>query len=255
MLDMIKGLMMALIDILWPKSCHICSKIIKKQANAFDKYICADCYAGMKRTPAVCCQLCGSNLNTDNEHKHLRCRYCSQNPPAYQRLLSCYQYEGPVKKLIHSFKYERRPYLAKSITQLIQNRLSEHDGAFLKTFDYLVAVPLHPARLREREFNQSELIAKELSKGFNKPVLAALKKIKHTKSQTTLNRMDRFTNLNDAFALNKDICVKGKNILIIDDVATTTATIKEISTLLKQSGAGHISILTFAKGSNDETIA
>lgn len=246
---------MAFIDILWPKSCHICSKIMKRQLNGFDKYICASCFADMKKNALISCQICGANLDIGNKHTHLSCLSHQQNPPVYQKLISCYLYEGATKKLIHSFKYEHKPYLVKSIMKLINERLAEYMETSFKIIDYLVAIPLHPARLREREFNQSELIAKEISQQLQKPLVPALKKIKHTKSQTTLNKTERFLNLRGAFAINDNICVKNKNILLIDDVATTTATITEAASLLKKFGAQNICVLTFAKGSNNEDTA
>ncbi|MFH1691249.1 MAG: phosphoribosyltransferase family protein [Candidatus Omnitrophota bacterium] len=136
--------------------------------------------------------------------------------------------------------------------KLMNNSLTQYTQNSFKAIDYLVAIPLHPARLREREFNQSELIAKELSRELQKPLVPALKKIRHTKSQTALNRTQRLLNLAGAFAINDNICIKDKNILLVDDVATTTATITEAASLLKKSGAHSICALTFAKGSNNE---
>lgn len=259
---MAKELIAALIDILWPKNCHICSKIINRQAIAFDQYICTNCFGDMKKTSAISCQTCAgackdaytATCETDTP-KRLLCSYCSHHPPVYQRLISCYQYEGAAKKLIHAFKYQNRPYLSKSIAKLINNRLSQYNENIFSKIDYIVAVPLHPARAREREFNQSQLIALELSKQFKKESIPALKKIRHTKSQTALNRIERFLNLSDAFVFNEKFNINDKNILIVDDVVTTSATVREAANVLKKSGASEISVLTFAKGSSDENTA
>ncbi len=252
---MIREHVEAFINIVWPRNCHICSRIINGQANAFDKYICTNCFADMKKTSMTSCQLCGTSLDKNTAHTRVLCAYCEKHPPDYQKFISCYQYEGAARKLIHEFKYKDRPYLAKTIIKLITNCLSEYTRDTFKMIDYLTAIPLHPARLREREFNQSQLIAQELSQQIQKPLIHALKKIKHTKSQTALNRIERFLNLKDSFAFNEKTCVKNKNILIIDDVVTTSATVREAASLLKKSGARNISVLTFAKGLIDENTA
>ncbi|MFH0941119.1 MAG: phosphoribosyltransferase family protein, partial [Candidatus Omnitrophota bacterium] len=109
-------------------------------------------------------------------------------------------------------------------------------------------VPLHQVRIREREFNQSERIAMELSHLFKRPVSLTLKKIRNTPSQTTFKENERLSNLKDAFAVADRKAILNKNVLIIDDVITTKATVTEASRVLKNAGAKTVHILAFAKG-------
>jgi ComF family protein len=109
--------------------------------------------------------------------------------------------------------------------------------------DGLIPVPLHPVKYRERGFNQAEWIAKGLGDNWNQPVWNNLiKRVKHTESQTTLNRDERLNNMKTAFQLNKD--VNGKIIGIVDDVLTTGSTISSMANVLKDGGAKQIIALT-----------
>jgi ComF family protein len=120
--------------------------------------------------------------------------------------------------------------------------------ALFSAVDCLVPIPLHPTRIREREFNQSELIANGLSLLFKKPVHAALKKIKNNRSQTFFSPTQRFKNSQDTFALTQSASIAEKNILLIDDVVTTAATVSEAARVLKKAHAQSISVLAFAQG-------
>lgn len=227
---MLKEITAGLIDILYPKSCHVCLKLFQQGIASFDDYLCRDCFSDMKKaSPAS---------------------YAPYHPEVspYQSLLTCYLYEGGIKELIHKFKYENRPYLSKTIAKLIKNTLEGYGEAFFNKVDYLVPVPLHPVRQREREFNQSDLIAKELSLGFKRPVCHALKRIKNTKPQTALDKTARLSNLKDAFVLSDPFSLVDKHVLLIDDVVTTTATVTEAARVLKKRGIRKISVLAFARG-------
>jgi len=222
---MIKEFRTALADIIYPKSCHICSKILKGMINAFDENICLECVKDMKKVvPMVSPTRLGA---------------------PYSKLAACYNYEGPVRKLIHKFKYENRPYLASTIARLIFKAINP---ALFERIDCLLPVPLHQVRIREREFNQSERIARELSPLFKSPVSLTLKKIRNTLSQTTLKEGERFSNIKNAFTVSDSKCILDKNVLIIDDVVTTKATVTEASRVLKNAGAKTVHILAFAKG-------
>jgi ComF family protein len=222
---MIKEFRTTLVDIIYPKNCHICSKILKGGISAFDENICLECVKDMKKAvPMV------SPARLD---------------APYSKLAACYNYEGPVRELIHKFKYENRPYLAQSIARLIFKAINP---SLFERIDCLMPVPLHQVRTREREFNQSERIARALSPLFKKPVSLSLKKIRNTPSQTTFKESERFSNLKNAFAVTDREAILEKSVLIIDDVITTKATVTEASRILKNAGAKTIHILAFAKG-------
>jgi len=221
----IKDLRTTLADILYPRNCHICSKIIRDRINAFDENLCLECVNDMKKAAPM---VSPTRIDTP-----------------YNKLAACYNYKGPVRELIHKFKYENRPYLARSIARLM---LKAINPTLFERIDCLLPIPLHQARAREREFNQSERIARELSFSFKKPVSLAIKKIRNTPSQTTFKENKRSSNLKNAFAVTDEKAILDKYVLIIDDVITTKATITEASRVLKNAGAKTIHILAFAKG-------
>jgi ComF family protein len=115
--------------------------------------------------------------------------------------------------------------------------------------DMIVPVPLHHVSLRERGFNQAHLLSLAVSKRFGVPVRrSCLAKIRHTRPQSGLNRQERLTNLKGAFKVKDPGAVKGKNILIVDDVYTTGATVSKAAGALKEAGASKIEVAVLAKG-------
>jgi len=115
-------------------------------------------------------------------------------------------------------------------------------------FDYLIPVPLHPKRLRERGFNQALLLSKTM-KGIppKKIKPGILKRVRHTPPQVRLNPVERRRNVRGAFALKDPEGVRGKSILLVDDVFTTGATVNECARVLKKAGAGRVSVVTLAR--------
>ena len=113
--------------------------------------------------------------------------------------------------------------------------------------DMIVPIPLHASRLREREFNQAQILSVPLGREFGKDVVTCvLKRVKATKTQTSLQDSQRFSNVRGSFCVTNPDNVKAKNILLIDDVLTTGATCSEAALALKNAGAGTVLVLTLA---------
>lgn len=123
------------------------------------------------------------------------------------------------------------------------------ENKVLGHIDYLTFVPLHRARLKEREFNQSQLLALKLSRHFKVPLLDnLLKRVRPTPSQTNLSKEERFKSLRGAFAARENEQIKGKTILLVDDVFTTGATFNECAKVLRQAGVKQADGFTLARG-------
>ena len=230
---MLKEFSRSFLDILYPKNCHLCLKVLTRETCAFDDYLCADCVSFMKKTVDVC---------EPNNLSHISSKGKSH---PYQKLFSCYIYEGTTRELVHKFKYGNRPYLYKSIIRLMTETLSPE---LFNDIDGLIPIPLHRVRQREREFNQAQLLARGLAGVFKKPVLTNLIRIKNTKPQSSLSKSEKISNLKNSFCVTDLLSVKNKNLLLIDDVVTTCSTVNEASCILKNAGARNISVLAFAKG-------
>jgi len=156
-------------------------------------------------------------------------------------------YEDIVKKCICLFKYEGKTSLAQ-ILGAVMTEYAERNMNF-NAIDMIVPVPLHPVKLRERQFNQSELIAERLAKKFNKKLEKNwLKRIRYTPSQTGLSREQRLRNLKGAFLTKNEADFAGKTVLLIDDVMTTGATLHECAKTLKSAGAKKVLAYTLACG-------
>jgi len=155
-------------------------------------------------------------------------------------------YENPLKNLLLLFKYHQKTLLRHVFAQLLIDFIHKYNLDILQ-FDTIVPVPLFSSKLRERSYNQSELLAKAISREFNISISKNIaKRIKNTKSQTILSQKERWTNIGGAFKIEPSININNKNILIIDDLITTGATVSELSKLLKEHGAATVGILTLA---------
>jgi ComF family protein len=245
---MLKDHMNAFLNLLFPKNCHTCSRLLDGQTARFDEHLCQDCFSDMKRCQAALCRYCGAALTQEREIAELLCRGCRNDQPDYKHLLACYLYQGPVRHLVHTFKYGRRPYLAQTIAGLMTRCLP---AGWLGQFDALVPVPLHPARHREREFNQAALIASTLGHHSGIPVIPALQRKKNTHALARIKRHGRLAVLNNAFALDQQCrsLIAGRRVLLVDDIVTTTATVRLASRVLTEHAAcREISVLSFAKG-------
>lgn len=149
-----------------------------------------------------------------------------------------YFYKGILNTKIKNLKFDDYLFLKKPLGKLIFKNL---DRDLLKTIDYITFVPVSEKKLRIRGYNQCELLADELSKYTKIEVLDILKKVRDTKDQHFLNMKDRKENLKNAFKVSKSI--KGKKIILIDDIHTSGSTVDECYNVLKNSGAEFVWIV------------
>jgi ComF family protein len=200
------------------------------------------------------CEVCGHPLKTSQAPTAGTCQFCRESPlPPQTRLISLGRYEGILARLIQDLKFrgntEIAPELARLSLDLLQASLPSERQEWL-----IVPVPLHPRRLRERGFNQSLLIARELSKKLQIDLdFTSLRKVRHTQAQMSLSRAERTLNLSGAFHLAPTARWHDRSILLIDDVFTTGSTIKAcLPLLLEQGQARQVCIFTIARTLNDD---
>lgn len=170
--------------------------------------------------------------------------------PYFSAAYSACLYEGPLKELIHKFKYNNRRMLSGVFTGIMLDFIKDVpeiiEGAGAITF-----VPLHKKRALTRAFNQSELLAELVGRKLGIPVISCLEKTRVTKNQNELSREERLVNLENVFRIKPNIeseAVEGADMLIIDDVMTTGATLNEASRALIDRGAKSVRCLTLARG-------
>jgi ComF family protein len=167
------------------------------------------------------------------------CGHCLKNPPHYTRTVAVYAYAFPLDKLIKAIKYGDQLYLAESLGA----RLAQ---CVVVKPDCLIALPLHPSRLRERGFNQSLQLARRIGRQLSLPVLEnACRRVRDTPSQSTLPWERRGKNMRKAFCCTAEVA--GKHIALVDDVMTTGATVNELAFTLVQAGAREVSVWVVAR--------
>ena len=215
-------------DLVYPRRCAGCHR--------FGDFFCADCRARL--APRLGCHCgCGRPLSGPG-----RCPSC-QAQPLGVTILSPYLFEDPLRQAIHALKYQSQHRLAKPLGQL----LAEFAISQGVTGDLIVPVPLHPARQRQRGFNQAERLARPLSGRLAIPIVAGLRRPQSGPAQVrTVSAEARRANVRDAFAPG-DAPVAGQRVLLIDDVATTGATLAAGAAVLRRAGAQSVIGLTLAR--------
>jgi ComF family protein len=151
-----------------------------------------------------------------------------------------------VRKLIHDFKYGNQRHLRYPLTSWLRETLND-PRLCGRQFDLIVPVPLHPARERERGFNQAALLAERLAASMNVASRPLLERTRYTTTQTAYDRAERMENLAGAFRLRKNRDVRDLRVLLIDDVLTTGSTLSECARVLKAAGALSVHAATAAR--------
>jgi ComF family protein len=225
--------------IFFSESCPVCKKPSTDHKTA---PICPDCWQAVLPYKGHICQRCGTPLVSDVA---LTCGECLKDEPAFKSARSFGLYEGVLKMAINLFKYHRIKRLSKPLSDIIlQTKLPPVDA--------IISVPLYKKRLRQREFNQSALFAKHLACSIGKPlILNCLIKTRDTMPQVGLSAKERGKNIRKTFAIGNKELIGGKNIMLIDDVYTTGATVRECSKVLKKAGAKDIYVITLAHSRGD----
>ena len=230
-------------DLIFPKFCIGCKK------EGF--YICQDCKSRLQINYYVFCHLCKNRIPADSR--------CPSHKTALKFCLSPFSYDNIlVKNLIHDFKYHFiksiGPELAKFMIQSLKNskllnHLSINKLMCQQTSELIIVpVPLHKKRLIWRGFNQSEILAKKISKELQIDIFSGLKRVKNTLPQIDMaDKEQRQENIKNAFLCEKSRKLKHKIVILIDDMVTTGATLEECAKTLKKNGAKEVWALTVAK--------
>ncbi len=229
-------------NLIYPNSCLLCRQYILNDRK--DSIICTNCFAQIKFNVPPFCPKCSRHIASDL--KGIRCKECMYRYPAFDFAWAACCYNNTIRELIHLFKYKQKTALRKLFSNLIISFIKEYN-LDIAQFNVIVPIPLFSTKLRERGYNQSLLIAKILSDQFKIPVLDNnLVRVKNTKSQSLLDRKERWTNIKGAFKIKNPLIFSDKRILLIDDLLTTGATTSEAANVLKDNGAEIVGVLTLA---------
>ena len=236
----------AILNWVYPNSCLFC-----RQDLEYDQTfpLCHSCFSSIQNIPEPYCKTCHLFLKDGGAH----CYSCKKQKPYFDFIRSIGVYEGPLKSLIHHYKYQFKDYLAEPLSQLLYLLWEKHP--YLHDVQCIIPVPIHPIAKRARGYNQSDLLAEKFFKKLSKQTLFStlsihstlMRRIKHTVSQTQLSREQRRMNVENIFQVESSEPIKNKNILLMDDVCTTGATLNACAKELKKAGAKKVYALTLAR--------
>ncbi|MFO1478154.1 MAG: ComF family protein [Verrucomicrobiota bacterium] len=235
--------MEAALSFVYPPCCQLCGV---ERAGAAEGYVGPACRAQVKRVEAPCCDRCGMPFRGEVTTS-FECSNCREMTLHFRWARAAVLAEGPVLEAIHRYKYQRAVWFEAFLAGLLVERAAPELAA--GEFDCIVPVPLHPAREREREFNQAQRLAAALSRAAGIPTEAGwVRRRVATRTQTLLTRRQRAENMRGAFAFCGRRKLKGDRVLLVDDVMTTGATTSACARVLRRAGAGDVCVWTVARG-------
>jgi len=233
----------AILDFLFPPACLLCNS---KELDWSESFICKNCFKEIPFITPPFCQRCSKPFFTANPRNHL-CSECMSKKNFFNQVRAIGKYEGVLKIIIHKFKYRGNFSMLRLLNLLIKN-MPEDTRPLLNSYDFIIPVPLHRTRLRERGFNQAVLFGKIIAREYGIPLkFMTLQRITSTFPQTMLPVTTRKLNVRDAFRVKDQTQVESKRILLVDDVYTTGATINECARILKKAGAAIVDGLVIAR--------
>ena len=229
-----------LLSLFFPAHCAGCGRAVGENID-----FCHECEATIEYIRAPRCEVCSQPYYGDMAE--FNCPNCRSEAFSFDCAVAVVLSRGPVRDIVHRLKYAHEMWLARVLGALLVRGLRD-ERLDIIAFDGIAPVPLHPRRLREREFNQAALLASELSRTSGIPVIEPLARRRDTTTQTQLDRKGRRQNLRDAFIMRKNVDVTDKNLLLVDDVLTTGSTLDACAAVLLEAGASSVRALTVARG-------
>jgi ComF family protein len=225
----------------YPNVCQFCQA---HRATEREGYVCAECWTQVRFIRPPFCERCGLPFAGDLTTK-FECTNCRELELHFSSARSAVVAKTLVLEVIHRFKYSRALWHENFLADLLLREAAPVLRG--QQWDAIVPVPLHPKKLREREFNQAEILARRLGAAVNLPVdEQILRRTVPTVTQTFLTRAQRAKNMDSAFAANEKLA--GKKIIVVDDVFTTGATTSACAQALRAGGAGEVCVWTVARG-------
>ena len=227
-----------LLEFFLPRMCLFCGVAVGEEVAVA---VCPECESQIEWVASPLCTCCGMVFENRDGGDRV-CGECQADPPPFVRARAAALYDGPVTQAITRFKFSRQLAFLPVMQHWLQQPLCLE---LVAAADLLAPVPLHPKRIKNRGFNQSLLLAQTFP---GTPVAReALIRTRHTAPQVGLNPKERQDNVKGAFSVTDPARVKGKCLLLIDDLYTTGSTVKECARVLLKAGARRVEVLTVAR--------
>lgn len=234
------GVTRSLLRLLLPVSCLGCGEPLFSSAPLG---LCAPCRGKLSPLGRGACAVCAGPLDAFEPPPGYRCGACRARPPAFDRLLALWTYRPPLDAVVQGLKFRRLDYLGRHLALALADGL----GEALDGFEAIVPVPLHWRRRLARGYNQAERIASPLAARLGLPLVPVLRRARRTPPQTSLGKTERLANLRQAFHVPRPGRVRGLRLLLVDDVATTGATLDMAAGALRRAGAAGVTAVVAAR--------
>jgi ComF family protein len=237
-------------SLFFPSRCHVCG--LRADRGELICNVCDRCWQGVREVGEAVCFRCGLPIGSAPEGlpDAYFCARCRGRRAPFKMFRSLYRYESPLREMIHLFKFEGMLDLGRELGVRLADWAAGRGG--IGDADYVVPVPLHPLRRIARGFNQSRLLAEAVAArlGMPRPRPGSpweLRRRRNTPPQSTLEPEARRGNVKGAFEARFPPALRGKKVLLIDDVATTETTVRECARVLRRAGAVEAVVITLAR--------
>ena len=232
----------AAIDIVYARHCVACGASVEVEHG----HLCWECRRTMELVVEPFCSRCGDPADGMVQHEY-RCSACCDREPAFALARSAVRYRGAARHMIQSFKYGNMPCLVPELAELLLATWQAHCVG--RRVDLVTCVPLHTKRERTRGYNQAALLGRQLARWLHTDFDdRRLMRSRETRTQTDLDAGERRRNVKQAFTARADGWTAGRTLLLVDDVMTTGATVRECASTLVDAGAKEVLVLTVARG-------
>ncbi len=243
LLNVVQSWLNAGLGFVYPEVCQLCGLA---RATPAESFVCATCRGEVRFIEPPFCERCGCPYHGAITQP-FECSNCRGLELEFSYARSAAEARDKLLEAVHRYKYQRalrfEPFLAEVLASRAARDLQGQG------WDWLVPVPLHPAKQRQREFNQAERLARRLSVTTDIPVHTGLiRRVRPTQTQTRLTREERQRNVRNAFTVRAGYRLKGQRLVLVDDVFTTGATTSACARVLRRAGAGDVCVWTVARG-------
>lgn len=230
------------LDLCYPGICAVCQADLEPGDNG----ICWECLRDIRFITPPFCSVCGHPVSGEIRIEYV-CQQCTDLPPRFDRARSVGRFHGTLRQAAMALKYQRAVWLAPLLSDLLAATAIEQ--GLLDAETVICPVPLHPSRFRHRGYNQSDVLARAMARSLGRPLRPKLlRRVRPTPTQTRLSKSARRANVRGAFEACKKRAASCRNVLLVDDVKTSGATVSECARTLKRAGVETVNVLTLAHG-------
>ena len=245
----LRGMLSSAMDLVWPRRCAV--EGCRRKVDRPGRHVCSACFSSLPYHDRRGCSVCGAVPAADEPNDFV-CADCLEHPPAYDMCRSAIRHEFAGRQLVLDLKFRRWTWLRDDLVDLLEG--AARAKMDVSAVDVVVPVPLYRWRRFARRFNQAELLAEGLAGRIERLCIPdALERTRDTGHQSRLGGKDRRMNVKGAFRVRRPAELRGRTVLLVDDVATTCATLSECAAAMKKSGAGRVWCLTVSRSVREQS--